>query len=85
MAGIPDRNYNAACGRLASRLGISQAAARRKVEIRAAQEGRRDTASREALAERMLEEAIASGVDNGTLLTDQLGAVGNDVNFMLED
>jgi hypothetical protein len=85
MAGIPDRNYNAACGRLASRLGISQSAARRKVEIRAAEEGTRDSASREALACLMLEEAIAAGVDNGSLLTDQLEAVGNDVNFMLED
>lgn len=85
MPGIPDRDYNAACGRLASRLGISQSAARRKVEIRAAQEGTRDSASREALARRMLEEAIAAGVDNGSLLTDQLEAVGNDVNFMLED
>jgi hypothetical protein len=85
MAGIPDRNYNAACGRLASRLGISQSAARRKVEIRAAEEGTRDSTSREALARLMLEEAIAAGVDNGSLLTDQLEAVGNDVNFMLED
>jgi hypothetical protein len=85
MAGIPDRNYNAACGRLASRLGISQSAARRKVEIRSAQEGVRDSASRQAIAERMLEEANAAGVDNGSLLTDQLEAVGNDVNFMLED
>jgi hypothetical protein len=55
------------------------------VEIRAAQEGLRQSAEREELAKRMLEEAIASGVDNGTLLTDQLEAVGNDVNFMLED
>jgi hypothetical protein len=85
MAGIPDRNYNAACGRLASHLGISQAAARRKVELRAAQEGSRDSAAREALAQRMLEEAIAAGTDHGTLFSDQLGAVGNDVNFMLED
>jgi len=85
MAGIPDRNYNAACGRLASHLGISQSAARRKVEIRAAQEGTRDTAAREALAQRMLEEAIAAGTDNGTLLSDQLGAVGSDEYFMVED
>jgi hypothetical protein len=85
MAGIPDRNYNAACGRLASHLGISQAAARRKVEIRAAQEGTRDTAAREALAQRMLEEAIAAGSDHGTLFSDQLGAVGRDEHFMVED
>lgn len=85
MAGIPDRFYNAACGRLASQLGISQSAARRKVEIRAAREGLRESAERQALAQRMLEEAIASGTDHGTLLSDQLGAVGNDVNFMIED
>ena len=85
MAGIPDRNYNAACGRLATRLGISQSAARRKVEIRAAQEGTRDSAAREALAILMLEEANTAGVDNGPLLNDLLEAVGNDVNFMLEE
>ena len=33
MAGIPDRAYNAACGKLASQLGISLASARRKVEV----------------------------------------------------
>jgi hypothetical protein len=85
MAGIPERSYNSACGRLASRLGISQSAARRKVEIRAAQAGSRDTESRQAMAEQMLAEAIAAGVDNGAMLTAQLGAVGNDVHFMLED
>ena len=85
MAGIPERSYNAACGRLASRLGISQSAARRKVEIRAAQEGSRDSASRQALAERMLEEADAAGLDHGALLTAQLGTVGNDEHFMVED
>ena len=85
MAGIPDRNYNAACGRLATRLGISQSAARRKVDIKASQEGIRDLAARIALAEAMLAEAQAGGVDNGTLFTDQLGAVGNDENFMTED
>jgi hypothetical protein len=45
----------------------------------------RDTASRQAIAEQMLEEANAAGVDNGAFLTAQLEAVGNDVNFMLED
>jgi len=85
MPAIPDRAYNAACGRLASHLGISQAAARRKVEIRAAREGARESAAREALAEQMLAEAIAAGTDHGSLYSDQLGAVGSDVNFMVED
>jgi hypothetical protein len=85
MPAIPDRAYNAACGRLASALGISLASARRKVDIRAAQQGLKDTASRLALAETLLAEAIASGVDCQANLTAQLGAVGNDVHFMIED
>ena len=38
MAGITDRAYSAACGRLAGQLSVSLAAARRKVDIRAARE-----------------------------------------------
>jgi hypothetical protein len=85
MPGVPDRQFNAACGRLASRLGISQSSARRRVEIRAAREGVRDPAAKLAMAELLLDEAISAGVDNGALFTDQLGAVGNDENFMTED
>lgn len=85
MAGVPDRSYNAACGRLASRLGISQASARRKVDIQAAREGVRDPAGRIALAERMLAEATAAGIDNAVLFDAQLEAVGSDENFMTED
>jgi hypothetical protein len=75
----------ASCGRLASQLRISQSAARRKVDIKASQDGIKDLAARIALAESMLAEALAAGVDNGSLFTDQLGAVGNDENFMTED
>jgi hypothetical protein len=82
---IPDRLFNAACGRLASQLGISLAAARRRVEIRAAREGCRSTAERLDLAERMLEEARAGGEDRAALFDAQLGAVGSDEHFMLED
>ncbi|MEB3199772.1 MAG: hypothetical protein VKK62_04505 [Synechococcaceae cyanobacterium] len=85
MAAIPDRAYNAACGRLASRLSISLAAARRKVDIRAAQEGLRDVASRIALAERMLEQADSEGVDNSALFTELLQATAEDDQFMTED
>jgi len=85
MPAIPDRQYNAACGRLASHLGISLAAARRKVDIRAAQQGQRDTATRLALAEQMLAEAQNSGVDAQAMLTAQLGTVGSDEHFMVED
>ena len=85
MPAIPDRHYNAACGRLASWLGISIASARRRVDIRAAQEGLTDTPARIALAERMLAEAEASGVDNRALLAAQLGALSSEENFMTED
>ena len=85
MAGIPERSYNAACGRLASRLGISQSAARRKVEVKAAQQGLRDSAAKQQLADQLLAEAISSGDNNHDLLTSLLEAVGNDDNFMVED
>lgn len=85
MPGIPDRSFNAACGRLATHLGISLAAARRRVEILAAQEGLRDTAAKLALAERLLEETRASGIDRGQLFDGQLRSVGEDDLFMIED
>ncbi|MCT0225373.1 hypothetical protein [Synechococcus sp. CS-1328] len=85
MVAIPDRTYNAACGRLASRLGVSLASARRKVDVRASQEALRDVASKVALAERMLEEVIASGVDNEALLSSVLGAVSSEEYFLDED
>lgn len=85
MAGISDRAFNTACSRLASLLGVSLASARRKVEIRAARDGIRDSAGKLALAEQLLAEAEASGHDNHNLLTSLLEAVGNDENFMVED
>lgn len=85
MAAIPDRHYNAACGRLASWLGISLASARRRVDIRAAQQGLADTAARISLAEQMLAEAQASGVNTQALLDAQLGALSSEENFMTED
>jgi hypothetical protein len=55
------------------------------VDIRAAQEGNRDTPARLALAQRMLAEAEASGVDNASRLTAMLQALSSDDNFMTED
>jgi hypothetical protein len=55
------------------------------VDIKASQDGIKDLPARIALAESMLAEALAAGVDNGSLFTDQLGAVGNDEHFMTED
>jgi hypothetical protein len=85
MPAIPDRAYNAACGRLASQLGISLASARRKVDVKAAQGGIKDAAGKLDLAESMLAEALASGTDSHALLTAQLGTVASDEYFMTED
>jgi hypothetical protein len=85
MAGISDREYSILCGRLATLLGISQAAARRKVDIRAAQDGQRDVAGRIAIATAMLAELQASSTDHQGMLSAQLGTVGNDDRFMVED
>ncbi|MEB3235447.1 MAG: hypothetical protein VKM98_08470 [Cyanobacteriota bacterium] len=85
MAGISDRGYTILCGRIASLMGISQAAARRKVDIRAAQAGQRDVAGRVATAEAVLAELEASDVDHQGMLSAQLGTVGNDDLYMVED
>lgn len=85
MATIPDRAYNAACGRLASALGVSLAAARRRVDIKAAQGGLRDTAAKLLLAEELLTEAEANREDNQALLSSLLEAVSGEENFMTED
>lgn len=86
MPGISDRRYLMLCGRLASRLGISQASARRKVEIRAALEQRtRDQLSLASLAEVMLEEALGTEEGNAALLNSQLQATDNEDDFMTED
>lgn len=85
MAGITDRNYSVLCGRLASLMGVSQASARRKVDIRAAQQGLRDVAGRIATAEALLAELEADTTDRQALLSAQLGTVGNDDLYMVED
>jgi len=85
MAGIPDRAYNAACGRLASALGVSIAAARRKVDIKAAQGGIEGTAAKVALAEELLVVAQGTSATTHALLTELLEATASEANFMTED
>lgn len=85
MPPLSDRAYTVACGQLASCMGISLASARRKVDIRAVKEGLRGVDDKIVLAERMLAEIRASGVDMGDLFDAQLHTVGSDDNFMVED
>ena len=85
MAGIQDREYDVACGRLASALGVSLSAARRRVEVKAAASGIRDGAGKLCIAKEMLAAASESSASSHELLSSLLEAVGNDENFMLED
>ena len=55
------------------------------MEILAAKEGLRDTAAKQALAERLLAETRSSGLDRGQLFDGQLRSVGEDDLFMIED
>lgn len=85
MVGIPDRAYSTVCARLASALGVSLGAARRRVEMKAAAAGIHDSAGRQALAEELLREAEAGSDDQNAQLSSLLEAVGSDEHFMLED
>lgn len=55
------------------------------MDIRAAQDGQRDVAGRIAIATAMLAELQASSTDHQGMLSAQLGTVGNDDRFMVED
>ncbi len=52
-----DRAYATVTGQLATLLGVSIAAARRRVDQQAAREGTRETGGRVAIAERMIQES----------------------------
>ena len=61
MAAIQDQNYVKLCAQLATRLSISLASARRRVDQAAAREGRRDVEGRRAMAQSLLD-----ALDNDT-------------------
>lgn len=86
MAAIEDRAYSAACGQLASVLSISIAAARRRVEMVAAQRGLRgDASAKTALAQELLAQAQAQSEPHRQLLDSLLEGVPSEMNFMDED
>ncbi len=85
MAAPPDRDYMAACSRLASLMSISISAARRRVDLAAVKEGIRDTPGRIALAERLLIEAEPGSQAARLRLDGLLEAVASEANFMDED
>ena len=86
---IEDHHYLKICAKLASYLSISISAARRKVEVAAAKEGKKDLQSRKEIAEKILEKNLKDN-KNQTLSAsasfDQLlKALKEEENFMIED
>ena len=86
---IEDHHYLKICAQLASALSISIAAARRKVEVAAAKEGKKDLQSRKEIAQKILDQTIEDDKqhsDSAAASFDQLlKALKDEENFMLED
>ncbi len=85
MAAPQDKDYVIACGRLASALSISIAAARRKVDLVAAHEDVRDTPGKLLIAQRLLLEAEGAGHESRQLLDVLLEAVAEEANYLGDD
>ena len=86
---IEDHHYLKICAQLASSLSISIAAARRKVEVAAAKEGKKDLESRNEIAQKILDQIIEDEIkqcESASASFDQLlKALKEEENFMLED
>tara|TARA_Y100001968_G_scaffold256769_1_gene243238 strand:- start:379 stop:648 length:270 start_codon:yes stop_codon:yes gene_type:complete len=86
---IEDHQYLKICAQLASSLSISISAARRRVEVAAAREGKKDLKSRKEIAQRILAQTITDDKNqdlSASASFDQLlKALKEDENFMLED
>ena len=86
---IEDHHYLKICAQLASCLSISIAAARRKVEVVAAKEGRKDLQSRKEIAQKILDQTVENDIkqnDSASASFDKLlKALKEEENFMLED
>ena len=89
MAAIQDQNYVKLCAQLATRLSISLASARRRVDQAAAREGRRDVEGRSAMAQSLLDaldnDTDESNADNPERLNSLLSVSEGDGNFIIED
>ncbi len=89
MAAIQDQEYVKLCAQLASRLSISLASARRRVDQAAAREGRRDVEGRRAMAQSLLDalddNSSDSTAENSDRLDSLLSVSEGDGNFIIED
>ena len=86
---IEDHHYLKICAQLASSLSISIAAARRKVEVAAAKEGKKDLQSRKEIAQKILDQIIKEDKNHSKSASASfdklLKALKEEENFMLED
>ena len=86
---IEDHHYLKICAQMASSLSISIAAARRKVEVAAAKEGKKDLNSRKEIAQKILDQIIEQDkqeIESASASFDKLlKALKEEENFMLED
>ena len=88
MAALEDHAFLKICAELASTLSISLSSARRKVEIAASKERKKDIQSRKEIAKKLLEAASleASKSENSKNKLDKLlEALADEENFMTED
>ena len=86
---IEDHHYLKICAQLASSLSISISAARRKVEVVAAKEGKKDLQSRKEIAQNLLEQTLdedqKQSLSASASFDQLLKALKEEENFMLED
>ena len=86
---IEDHHYLKICAQLASFLSISISSARRKVEVAAAKEGKKDLQSRKEIAQKILDQILnedtKQSVSTSASFDQLLKALKEEENFMLED
>ena len=86
---IEDHHYLKICAQLASSLSISISSARRKVEVAAAKEGKKDLQSRKEIAQGILDQILnedpEQSVSASASFDQLLKALKEEENFMLED
>ena len=86
---IEDHHYLKICAQLASSLSISISSARRKVEVAAAKEGKKDLQSRKEIAQKILDQSIEQNKKQNNAASasfdELLKALKEEENFMLED
>ena len=86
---IEDHHYLKICAQLASALSISISAARRKVEVAAAKERKKDLQSRKEIAQKILEQTLnqdkKQSLSASESFDELLKALKEEENFMLED